>query len=133
MDKVKKLVCQIFKLYDTKSKGVISKNKVNYFLKKIGSSVKTKNSHTIVSFLDLIQDVTDVNMVESLNTVGEVISSFIHLDYNSDGCISKDDLHKSMKAVGIIIPDEDISILHSRLDVMKNGCPTFEQYFTAVG
>lgn len=130
-------VVKIFSCYNKDLNGVMTKRHVNDFLSKMESRVKaTKDVYTVSDFYDLIVGIAQLEVTFSnsmvLGDIGDIVKSFFHLDYDSDGCISKDDLLKALTEIGVKPTIEDISIMHTRLDFRGNGCPSLREYTEAI-
>jgi Ca2+-binding EF-hand superfamily protein len=130
-------VAKIFSCYNKDLTSVVTKAHVNDFLAKMDSKISTtRNTYTLMEFYDLIIDISQLEVIFSLSSdsgnIGDIVTSFFHLDQNEDGCISKDDLLSALIELGLEPSLTDISILHSKLDIKSNGCPSLKEYTSAV-
>lgn len=124
---------KFFSLYSKNENDLIEEGKVNSFLEKIGSKKRVKGDHTEKDFANLVKEVIEIRLTEHRSTkIEDIIISFFHLDYDSDGCISKVDLTRALLSIGIALPESEISVLHSKIDPNSNGCPSIHEYASAV-
>lgn len=126
-------VRKIFDLYDTDKDGYLNESQASSIFAILKIKQVPSKSYTFDQFsasLLTSKVISGTSTVET--TLGHIVDTFFHLDYDNDGCISMSDVGSSMAALGHNLPAVDIAFLHRRIDVSGTGCASLEDYVKCV-
>lgn len=100
---------------------------MNIILSKLNIEKRVINSVNFDEFSQLLSIETILNFPKDMKLL---LQSFIILDKDKDGCISREDIKNTSVEFKWGLNDEDIDSIHNKIDIHKTGCVTFLNYIT---